>query len=417
MKYLITSIWLCSQVLFLNAQRHCGTGVYWEEQLSRDPAMKLRYAHIDATGSLRSEIARRKYTTSVADLPVITIPVVVHVLYNTPEQNISDAQIQSQLDVLNRDFRKQNEDLSKIPSVFASFAADCGIRFALAKSDPQGKATAGIIRKKTNQTSWQQDDKMKFAASGGSEPWDSRYYLNIWVCNLSEGLLGYSTFPGAVPEKDGVVIRTDVFGTIGKNGTVYNKGRTTTHEIGHWLNLKHLWGDADCGDDGVDDTPPQKTYNSGCPSFPRISSNSCNPAPSGDMFMNFMDFSDDACLQMFTEGQKQKMWRLFDEDGARKTLLYSPGLNDPRNPGESPTETSTRLTVFPNPATSVITLNINNDNPAVDYIYTVYDLWGKPVLQGQNAGNTLSVKTLSKGIYFLRLLNGKETRVTKFIKE
>lgn len=419
MKYFIILFLLCSQVLLVNAQRNCGASLYWQEQLNNDPVMRQRYDQIEAAATLQSKISRRKFDAAVAKQPVIVIPVVIHILYNTSDQNISDAQIQSQLAVLNKDFRKQNEDTIMIPAAFAALAADCEIQFVLAKSDPMGRATNGIIRKKTHQSSWQQDDKMKFSSSGGSDAWDSHSYLNIWVCNLSKSLLGYSTFPGAAPEKDGVVIRSDIFGTLGKSGTVYDKGRTTTHEVGHWLNLKHLWGDTECGNDGVDDTPPQKTFNSGCPSFPRVSTNSCNPLPSGDMFMNFMDFSNDACLQMFTEGQKQRMLSLFSEFGARESLLFSTGLNSPWNSSdlpESPTETLTGLTLYPNPVASVITININNRSLDKDYTYTIYNLIGKPVLQGQNRGNTVSVKTLAKGMYFFRLFDGKNIRTAKFIK-
>lgn len=421
MKLFLFIVMLCCNFLFVNAQRNCGTGQYWQSQLDSDPALRTRYRQIEHTAKLQLQVSGKKQDAGVADLPIITIPVVIHVLYHTQEQNISDAQIQSQLSVLNKDFRKENADTAQIPAAFAPFAADCQVQFALAKSDPEGRATTGIIRKKTDRESWQQDDKMKFSATGGNDAWDSRYYLNIWVCNLTKSLLGYSTFPGATPEKDGVVIRTDVFGANGKNGSVYNKGRTTTHEIGHWLNLKHLWGDTDCGDDGVEDTPPQKTYNSGCPSFPQTSANGCNPLFSGDMFMNFMDFSDDACLHMFTGGQKQRIHSLFSASGPRESLLYSTGLNDPWN-GSAPTTepqtgTGSRFTVFPNPATAIITLQLNNQKLLTRNAYTIYNIMGRPVAEGLNTGNTISIKGLTAGVYFIKLRQGEETLVTKFIKQ
>lgn len=420
MKYLILLLLICSHALMVSAQRNCGTNFYWQEELSRDPAMKLRHNQIEAVTQLKSKISKRKFDAAGAIQPVIVIPVVIHVLYNTSEQNITDAQIQSQLAVLNKDFRKQNEDTIRIPVAFASLAADCEIQFVLAKSDPQGRRTNGIIRKKTPQIFWQQDDNMKFSSSGGSDAWDSNSYLNIWVCNLSRNLLGYSTFPGAAHEKDGVVIRSDVFGTIGKSGTPYDKGRTTTHEIGHWLNLKHLWGDIECGDDGVDDTPPQKTFNSGCPSFPHLTANSCNPLASGDMFMNFMDFSNDACLQMFTAGQKKRMLSLFDDNGARNSLLYSPGLKAPVNSGylsESSNEIPSQFTVFPNPANSTLQIALNNPMLQHQYTYTIYDLVGKIVLRGKNSGTTISIETLPTGMYYMRLQGAEKHLMTKFIKK
>ncbi|HRQ51411.1 MAG TPA: M43 family zinc metalloprotease [Agriterribacter sp.] len=389
--------------------------------MSNDPALRRRYDQIENAAKRQPFISKKEQSAGVAALPVITIPVVIHILYNTPEQNISDAQVRSQLDILNNDFRKQNNDTAQIPSAFASLATDCGIQFELAKTDPAGRPTTGIVRKRTDRSSWQQDDKMKFSATGGNNAWDSRSYLNIWVCNLTKNLLGYATFPGASPEKDGVVIRTDVFGITGNNSTPYNKGRTTTHEVGHWLNLKHLWGDADCGDDGVDDTPPQKTYSSGCPSFPQITANSCNPLASGDMFMNFMDFSDDACLHMFTAGQKQRMHDLFAVSAPRESLLYSPALDEPWHTGALPepqTDNGTRLNIFPNPASTAITLRCSNGEQAAPGTYRIYDATGRPVLEGSNAaGSTVPVSVLKAGIYLVKLQRNGQVLTAKFVKQ
>ena len=240
---------------------------------------------------------------------VIVIPVVVHVLYHTAIQNISDEQVLSQIRVLNNDYRRLNADTINTPFPFKNVAADTRLVFCLAKVDPNGRYTPGIIRKHTNEEVFLADDAMKFSSSGGDNAWDSKKYLNIWVCNLFGRTLGYSVYPGGPADKDGVVIKCDVFGTTANVAAPYNKGRTATHEIGHWLGLKHLWGDADCGDDGIDDTPTQQTYNNYCPSFPHTSSCSINLY--GDMFMNFMDFTDDACLNMFTQGQKNRMRSTF----------------------------------------------------------------------------------------------------------
>lgn len=423
MKFFLFTLIICCSFLELTAQRRCATNEYWQTQINNDPALQLRYHKIEHALNSRNTVSKKVQGTGVADLPVVTIPVVIHILYNSSEQNISDARIQSQLDILNKDFRKQNNDASSIPSVFAPYAADCAIQFQLAKADPEGRPTSGIIRKETDRSVWQQDDKMKFSVSGGNDAWDSRYYLNIWVCNLNKGLLGYATFPGASPEKDGIVIRTDIFGISPGNSTAYNQGRTTTHEVGHWLSLKHLWGDTDCGDDGVDDTPPQKSYNSGCPSFPQITANSCNPLSSGDMFMNFMDFSDDACLHMFTHGQKQRMHDLFEPHSPRESLLHSMGLNEPWNTSSNSSEfqadsNNQFLNLFPNPASATITLQINKGESPARGTYHIYDATGKIVLKNENiSSEKIQIDKLNVGIYLIKFQRGGQTLTAKFVKQ
>lgn len=247
----------------------------------------------------------------------VNIPVVVHVVYNTTAQNISDAQIISQMDVLNEDFRKMNADKVKVPAAFSSVAADCNITFCLAKKDPNGNSTTGIIRKYTSTTSFI-DDKVKSSTTGGSTAWPSSKYLNIWVCNLGDGLLGYAQFPGGPAATDGVVMLYTAFGRVGNVAAPYNKGRTATHEVGHWLNLRHIWGDANCGNDYVNDTPTQQTSNYGCPSYPHVTCSN-----SGDMSMNYMDYVNDACMYMFTSGQSSRMNALFASTGARYSLKSS----------------------------------------------------------------------------------------------
>ncbi len=263
-----------------------------------------------------------------------TIPVVVHVIYNTTSQNISDAQINSQIAVLNADFRKLNADFANAPAAFAALGADCELQFVLAQRDPNGNATNGITRTYSTNTSWSVNDQMKFNSNGGADAWPAASYLNIWVCKLSGSILGYAQFPGGNASTDGVVITTKAFGTIPGSGLspVYNKGRTATHEIGHWLNLFHIWGDdgTSCnGTDLVNDTPNQGGANFGCPTFPHLS---CSGDANGDMFMNYMDYSNDACMNMFTLGQKDRVDALFMPGGARNSLLNSMGAFPPAPP-------------------------------------------------------------------------------------
>ena len=241
---------------------------------------------------------------------IITIPVVVHVVWNTNQENITDQQVFSQIDVLNADFRRTNIDAIMTPNVWSNIAADTEIEFCLATTDPNGAFTSGITRTQTSQTSFSiQTDNMKSSSSGGIDPWDQDDYLNIWVCDLSGGILGYATPPSTFNNPDdGVVIGYRYFGTLGTVQAPYNKGRTATHEVGHWLNLDHVWGNGgNCGSDNVNDTPTQEEENYSCPAFPH-NANSCGTSNSaGDMFMNYMDYTNDACMNLFTIGQKTRM--------------------------------------------------------------------------------------------------------------
>lgn len=298
------------------AQRSCHTMENHERLLQENPNHAIQLQEIENFTS--NAIASGQVNIEKA---VINIPVVVHVLYNTTAQNVSDAQIQSQLTVLNNDFRKLNSDWTNTPSTFTSLVADCEFNFCLATVSPTGASTTGIIRKSTTVTSFSTNDAMKYASQGGSDAWPTGQYLNLWVCNLSGGILGYAQFPGGASATDGVVINYTAFGTTGTAAAPFNKGRTATHEVGHWLNLRHIWGDATCGNDLVTDTPVHNTSNYACPSHPKT--NTCGT--SAEMFMNYMDYTDDACMYMFSSGQKARMQALFVTGGARESLKTSGG--------------------------------------------------------------------------------------------
>lgn len=349
---------------------------------------------------------------------VIIIPVVIHVLYNKATENISDAQVLSQLQVLNNDYRRLNADAVNTPSAFAGVAADARIVFCLAKIDPYGKSTSGIIRKFTSVQSWTADDRMKFSAQGGDDAWTSKRYLNIWVCNLFGRSLGYSSLPGSEADKDGVVIQSDAFGTTGTVVAPYNKGRTATHEIGHWLGLKHLWGDAVCGDDGIADTPPQQTYTTGCPSFPHLSSCSINSY--GDMFMNFMDFTDDACMNMFTQDQKKEMRSLFAAGGYRNSFLNSTvcdsnSVQRAPLPVDSTSGAKMSVSLYPNPATNFINIEIKNQYDIVGKTVKVYNALGTEVMTFilSSPKQKISIEQLPKGFYILKFDGGTEIKFVR----
>ncbi len=237
---------------------------------------------------------------------LVTLQAVVHVLYRTDDENISDAQVKSQMKALNDDFRAKNADKRKAPAAWKGLVADAKVQFALATKDPSGKRSSGITRTATTAESFGADDSVKSKKTGGVDPWPTNRYLNIWVCTLGDGLLGYAQFPGGPAATDGVVILSTAFGTNGTASAPFDKGRTTTHELGHFLNLRHIWGDRnDCsGNDFVADTPAARQANTGKPKFPQIT---CNNGPNGDMFMNYMDYTDDDSMFMFTVGQIARM--------------------------------------------------------------------------------------------------------------
>ena len=251
--------------------------------------------------------------------PVVTIPVVFHIVYRTETENISDAQIQTQLDVLNADFRRLNSDADDTwPQ-----AADTQIEFCLASFDPQGNPTTGILRVPTTVNGFGTNDAVKFSSQGGSDAWPYTDYLNFWVCNIGGGILGYAQFPGGNAATDGVVNGYQYTGTIGTATAPFDLGRTATHEVGHWLNLRHIWGDGSCGaSDFVDDTPDSDGPNYGC----AIGNVACSTV---DMVQNYMDYSDDACMNLFTQGQTDRMLALFQPGGFRESLLTSNACTPP----------------------------------------------------------------------------------------
>ena len=313
-----------------NAQRNCGTMEHHQQLLQQDPAMQSRMSEIEAhTRDFERQHGHEKVTGIV-----YTIPVVVHVVYNGSVQNISDAQVLSQIDVLNKDFRLLNPDNVNVPSIFAGLKSDVEINFCMAQRDPNGQPTNGITRTPTTVTSFGTNNSVKSSASGGKDAWNTSQYLNMWVCNIGGGILGYAQFPGGAASTDGVVMDYRYFGLSGSANAPFNLGRTATHEVGHWLNLRHIWGDATCGSDQVTDTPTHNAANYGCPGAGHLST--CTGTPV-EMWMNYMDYSDDACMYMFSAGQTTRMRALFATGGARVSLLSSLGCSPPSTVCGTPT--------------------------------------------------------------------------------
>ncbi len=409
------------QSIQLAAQKNCSTFTYWQQELKKDPSLaeKLNQAEWftrqQLSGNQSTEGIRRVGGTQGNN--IIRIPVVVHILYHYPSEKISDREVMTQMEALNKCFRRRSADTVNTPSYFKPLAADCEIEFELATSDPQRRSTTGIIRKYTPIKEWLADDKMKFSNEMGDDAWDPKSYLNIWVCNL-HGVAGYSSVIGGADNKDGVVIGCPVFGTINTMHG-FEMGKTAVHEVGHWLNLKHLWGDEYCGDDGVADTPKQAGYNIDCPGVITIT---CGNGPYGDMYMNYMDFTNDACMNLFTHGQKSRMRALFAPGGLRYSILFSTGLSAPLIneiplPEESPRWLQPQL--YPNPANKQLTLDLAYDMRWVGKTIRVINLQGQTLKSLVITSKTqrIEIGDLQPGMYFLAAKKDDgESMKLKFIK-
>jgi len=272
-------------------RRTCATMAAHMMLLERFPSFRASQMRLEGATSKRREAG-----DDPKKAKLVTIKTVVNVVANTDEQNISTAQINSQIAAMNKDFRATNPDRSQTPDPFKGLVTDTRVQFKLVK----------VTRTRTSRASFTHDDGVKRSAGGGIAPFDPRTHLNLWVCPLAGGLLGYAQFPGGPIVTDGVVINYRAFGTMGTALPPFNRGRTAVHEVGHFLNLRHIWGDTpDCsGSDMVADTPNSAGPNFGTPTFPVVT---CNNGPNGDMFMNFMDYVDDAVMVMFTTQQVVRM--------------------------------------------------------------------------------------------------------------
>lgn len=285
-------------------RRICASQDVLAEQLAADPTLAIRMNEIEAFTQKR--ILKPSSNFRLVNGKIV-IPVVVNVLYRTTSENISDAQIQSQINVLNKDFTATNPDFANVPAEWSGVKASIGITFELVK----------INRKATTKTSWGTKDAMKSTKKGGLDPTTPTTTLNLWACTIGGGILGYAQFPGGASATDGVVIDSKYFGLSGVANAPFNLGRTGTHEVGHWMNLRHIWGDASCGNDLVDDTPVAKQSNFGTPAYPFVST--CLPAHN-EMTMNYMDYTDDAAMYMFTNGQKARITAIFASGGPRAAI-------------------------------------------------------------------------------------------------
>lgn len=410
-----------SSAFFMSAygQRTCATDKKMNAFFASNPEAKANKE------ALRSFLINNNYNLNKAPNAVVTIPVVVHVLYKNTAQNVSDAQIASQIKILNDDFRKMNADFNTVvPAAFKPAAADLELTFCLATKKTDGSATNGIERKSVASSFVFGNSYYK---TSGLAAWDPTKYLNIWVGKFDgydeygepwDGTLGFAYLPDAAGLPfDGLCIGYDFFGNIGTATYPFNKGRTGTHEIGHYFGLNHIWGDEEnscgtaAGNDGCADTPATREPYFNTPTFPN-NQYTCATSPNGAMFMNYMDYVNDAAMAMFTNDQKTITKNTLT--GPRASLLNSNAcallaVND--------VEKSNSINVFPNPAVNYISIA----SPLVKINEVeIFANDGKLVKKAnvKNETDKIDVKNLPVGTYYVRTYgeNGF-VKSLKFIKK
>ncbi len=359
--YLTILFVLVQNLIFAQTtKRTCGTMDLLAEMQQKDSTLQIK---IDDFNKRIAQRIQSKATNKTAeDNSLFLIPVVVHVIHNGENigegMNISDEQIFSQIESLNKDFRLLNEDSLDENHPFWGYTADCKIEFCLAKQDEYGNPTNGITRVYGEVNDWTRDEIDEYVKP--QTIWNPNKYLNIWTLAFGgddSNVLGYANFPfNATDTTDGVVVAFDKFGVFGNVSYPYDLGRTATHEIGHYFDLFHIWGDEDCGDDEVADTEASEKANDGCPEFPHNAYSSCGSGENGEMYMNYMDYSDDACLNMFTFGQKERMRTAIQLE--RFGLLLSDGCAIPSS--VSYIEPRKEVKVFPTPSNDNVFIEMPN---------------------------------------------------------
>ena len=404
-----------SQNRIVIGSNRCGSNEAIRQAMAADPAYAKKVQELLKNKGNYSRIGKKGPPSQAS----ITIPVVVHVVYNTAEQNISDAQVQSQIDVLNEDFGARNSDYRNYDAGYGSVKGDMDINFCLVQ----------VIHKQTKTKSFPANDNMKFSKRGGSDAVDPLHVFNIWVCNLGQSLLGYAYYPGITPERFGVVCHVNAFGRGSQYNLFadYNLGRTTTHEVGHSLGLVHIWGDANCGNDEVDDTPLHNTYNFGCPEEGHLST--CTGTPL-EMWMNYMDYTDDRCMYFFTDGQVSRASYFMDSDPTLNSIVNSTCTNTRGNNNDititsNNTFNTSRtiahdLLLFPTITSGQLTFSVNSStggNVAINIYNQAGALMMKQQLFISNGKryDQVDVSKLPNGIYFLEFSGAGYKQTRKFI--
>jgi hypothetical protein len=393
----------------------CATDEVIRQQMAADPAFAKK-----VNEARKKQIPVQDRDQNKGKPVSITIPVVVHVVYNSQEQNISDEQVRSQMVVMNEDFTAANNDYNNYDAGYRSVKGDFNIQFCLVQ----------VIHKQTTHKAFQLNDAMKFTKKGGSDAVDPSHYLNIWVCDIGDKYLAYAYIPGTISaERFGVVCHYKAFGKGSQYNlfSEYNLGRTITHEVGHCFGLEHIWGDAVCGDDFVDDTPLQNAPNFGCPGEGHLST--CTGSPL-EMWMNYMDYTADRCMYFFSDGQAARADFFIETDPQLNSIINSACTNARTNNSDItstsnntfnssrtiadnislyPTITSGQLTISANnPTEGKVSVNIYNQAGALMIKQQIFISNGKRYDQ-------IDVSKLPNGIYFVEFTQTTNKQTKKFI--
>lgn len=341
----------------------------------------------------QNKISVKAFGQRMATENILYIPVVFHIVYNQANQNLSDQIVFEQLNSLNKDFNKENADSVNTLPIFLPAAGKSKIRFVLANNASQ----SGIVRVQTSHGPFFNDD-LHQSATGGSDAWNIAQYLNIWVANLGDGVLGYASTPDSQLSYDGVAIHFQYFGKGQHTRQPFDQGRTLTHEVGHWLGLSHPWADGGCAsDDGVQDTPPQDAATGGC----ALSYTSCGQLA---MVQNFMSLSDDACMNLFTKGQIEIMRNVLVTN--KSDMLISPELIT--GVGK---ERKERILISPNPTSTYLNIMVTGEQNLSGSKAEIIDQFGRICFEEKNkiehSMYTLVLPYLREGVYTLRLTLGQ----------
>jgi len=406
------TILLVSTAAYNQNKKRCGSDEVFKQLIKEDPAFakKLNDARRN-TSALYYKKESNKRPSS------IIIPVVVHVVYYSIEENISDLQVQSQIDVMNEDYTALNKDYNNYDAGYKSVKGDFNIQFCLVQ----------VIHKQTSHKAFPLNDAMKFSKRGGSDVVDPLHKLNIWVCDIGDKYLGYAYIPGTISEERfGVVCHYKAFGRGAQFNLYpdYNLGRTVTHELGHSFGLEHIWGDSNCGNDFVDDTPLQDSPNFGCPGAGHLST--CKGTPL-EMWMNFMDYTDDRCMYFFSDGQDTRSKYFMDNDPQLNSIVnaFCPSNNNMEVITTVAKTNSMKIdektfTLFPTITSGILHLRYTNFTDAKTEVM-IFNESGNLVYKQQLSlmkGKTeymFNAGKLSNGIYFLHLSNGNKSESGKFI--
>ena len=435
MKHLLSTLFLLLTFSVIQAQEvhHCGFDYLIQSKAEQSPKNYGQY--LDFIKHCDENFRNSSRTSEVYE-----IPVVFHVVYNTDEQNLSDDVILDQLEIINQDYRRLNPNASETRDEFIPVAADTEIQFYLATIDPDGNPTTGINHVYTEESGFPFNildfaslDNVKHSDTGGADAWDTEHYLNIWVCNIESGffgsLSGYAYPPnnspnwpeeqGAPnPDEEGVVLHYPVVGSnnpqAGDDGMDANDGgRTCTHEVGHYLGLRHIWGDPipffedGCTvDDGIDDTPNVEAQANFVCDYSLESCEGVLPA----MIENYMDYSTDACMNMFTQEQKEMMRYIIEE--------FRPGLIDGTIVNLESEPNKTDFKIYPNPSNGDMTVSFSREVFSGTKSIKVLNSVGEIVLEEstERDSHKLSLDPLSPGIYFIQVQSNQTSTKKRLVK-